>query len=327
MLFESFDHGNSLRVQAPAKINLYLEILGLRPDNYHEIDTVLQAVSLYDTIEFRRRPGGEAVELAVEGQPALSGGADNLICRAALLLRERARILGRAGSCTGLSIRLEKRIPMGGGMGGGSSDAAAALLALNRLWKLSLPRQDLQPLAAVLGSDVAFFLEGGTARCTGRGEIVTPLADPLRRHYVLVTPAVEVPTAMIYQQLRQRRQQGIGLTASQAIATMNFKLFLESLMEGQKTSRSGEHREVSLAPWFNRLQEVAFDGFPSLRDVYQLLEEEPFIKVQLTGSGSTLFGVCVDQGMAEDLAARLKRRLEDRKLECQVFPVHSLAGW
>jgi 4-diphosphocytidyl-2-C-methyl-D-erythritol kinase len=360
MIFESLDGGNGLRVHAPAKINLYLEILGQRPDGYHEIDTLMQAVSLYDTLEFRKRPASrnesgdssDFIDFEVDGPPGLAAGPENLVARAARVLRDA--VLSGTGapasgsgvsSLTGLSIRLRKKIPVGGGLGGGSSDAAATLLALNRLWGLGWTRGALEPLAATLGSDVAFFLHGGWARCTGRGEKIEPLAPRPPLHFLLVTPDLHVPTALIYEKFRERRRSspprgprslkagdsgggGIDLTASQAVATMNFILFLKGLLEGADSDENGPASVVAENPyWLNRLQEVAFDAFPRLREVHEILAAEPFIKVQLTGSGATLFGVCADQAQAQALERKVKQRFEERQMACRVFRVQSVPSW
>src|SRR5262249_44342876 len=142
-------HGDTVVIQAPAKVNLFLEVLGKRADGYHEIATLMVAVGLYDTLEFTDEPAGRVL-LACD-HAELSTGSDNLVCRAAALLRHRT------GCARGAAIRLVKRIPLAAGLAGGSSDAAAALAGLNMLWQLGLNRRELASLGAELGSDVAFF--------------------------------------------------------------------------------------------------------------------------------------------------------------------------
>ncbi len=159
--------GDFLTVSCPAKVNLFLETRGVRPDGYHEIETVMQAVTLYDTVVLHPRSKGGIVFRCSD--PSLPSGIDNLACRA-------AELLGREVSLpAGVSITLEKRIPYGSGLGGGSSDAAGVLVGLNELFGLGLPRERLCELCARIGSDVAFFVYGGTALCRGRGERVTPV--------------------------------------------------------------------------------------------------------------------------------------------------------
>src|SRR5439155_4129529 len=157
----------ALVMQAPAKVNLFLEVLAKRPDGYHNIETLMVAVNLFDTLKFREEPGGE-IRLTCK-HPDLSTGSDNLVNRAAALLKQQT------GCEKGARIALTKRIPLAAGLAGGSSDAAATLVGLNRLWKLGLTRARLMALAKELGSDVAFFFSAPAAWCTGRGERVTPL--------------------------------------------------------------------------------------------------------------------------------------------------------
>lgn len=191
-----------LLVAAPAKVNLYLRVLGRRPDGFHELVTVLQAVGLSDDLELALRardpavPAGEPdVRLRLEAAPpGVPGGAGNLAARAGAALLARA---GAAGD-TGLDIRLWKRIPAGGGLAGGSSDAAAVLRGANRLLGRPLDESALRGLAAELGSDVAFFLVGGTALCTGRGEVVEPLEPPAPCDVTLVMPPFGTSTAAVY---------------------------------------------------------------------------------------------------------------------------------
>ena len=324
-----------VRVRTPAKINLYLEIIGERPDGFHDIDSLFQAVSLYDTIDFATELSSASDRLEVTGAPgrqeaALPQPEGNLVLRAAALVRKAAKRHGRGDRTTGrLRIRLEKAIPMGAGLGGGSSDAAATLLALNRLWNLELSQSALSALACQLGSDVPFFLYGGLAHCSGRGEKVRPLPDsptePL--HFVLVSPSIEVPTPQIYQEYRRQRQRGLALTTLKPLTTIPPSSFSDGIKRGGLLQ--------------NRLQPVAFCLFPALRLLYEALTAEPFVKVLMTGSGSTFFGVCRGQEDADDLSERLEARvLGPRPLgELSAFgqrgafgpttikKVHGLPGW
>ena len=178
-----------LRAEAFAKTNRSLRVTGKRPDGYHELDTVFQAIDLTDELEVS---DAETLELECD-DPRLPAGAENLVHRAATTL---ARALG---SRRGARIRLTKRIPVGAGLGGGSSDAAITLVLLARLWKIDRSVTFLSTLAREIGSDVAFFLVGGAARGTGRGEILTPLPDERERRFVLVIPPFPVSTAAVYE--------------------------------------------------------------------------------------------------------------------------------
>lgn len=197
---------SELSLRAPAKINLYLAVLGRRPDGYHELVTVMQAVDLCDELRLRlvpreSRPGrGAEPEVRLQlAHPAadVPEGAENLAARAGALVLEQA---GAAAELA-LEIVLDKRIPAGGGLGGGSSDAAAVLVGTNRLLGAPLDAEALAALAARLGSDTSFFLQGGTALCTGRGERVQPLAPPRPFEVTLLLPPFGTPTARVYAAL------------------------------------------------------------------------------------------------------------------------------
>src|SRR5260370_2639311 len=189
-----------VRIPAFAKVNLSLDILGKRPDDYHELRTVYQTISLHDDLIFRPYPG-RRIHLEIRGNPALQREAPerNLAYRAVDALRRECKIR------SGLQILLEKRIPAGAGLGGGSSDAAAALIGLARLLGRKVPAAVLIEIAASLGSDVPFFLLGGRALGVGRGEEVYPLPDIPRRSLLVVSPSgISVPTADAYRWLALR---------------------------------------------------------------------------------------------------------------------------
>src|SRR5438105_5682461 len=184
-------HADAVVVWAPAKVNLYLEVLAKRADGYHEIATLMVAVSLFDTLEFKEEASGD---LALRcSDPNLSTGPDNLIRRAAEGLRRRT------GCARGASIRLQKRIPKAAGLAGGSTDAAATLAGLNRLWRLGLKDAELAEVGAEIGSDVPFFFATPAAWCTGRGEKVQPvqLGQPL--FLALACPAIGLAPADVYR--------------------------------------------------------------------------------------------------------------------------------
>ena len=183
----------SLTLQAYAKINLTLEVLAKRPDGYHEISTILQTISLADTLTFE-----PSANLDFRCDVSSLKTPDNLVLKAARLLQETT------GSNKGAIINLTKRIPIAAGLGSGSTDAAATLVGLNQLWELNLSLDKLTEPAAKLGSDVAFFLYGGTALAKGRGEQITPLPPAPEHWLVLLKPAIKpVPskTAQLYSRL------------------------------------------------------------------------------------------------------------------------------
>jgi 4-diphosphocytidyl-2-C-methyl-D-erythritol kinase len=253
-----------LRVRCPAKINLGLWILGRRPDGYHEIDTILQTVTLED--EIRLEPAHEGFTLATRGIP-IPGDAPNLLTRAWDLLAERRRLP------RGINATLTKRIPVGAGLGGGSSDAAGFLLGADRLLGLGLARDELHELAARLGSDVPFFLRGGTARATGRGEVVRQLCPMEPLWIVLATPPVAISTSWAYGQVKLR------LTRHDDRAT-----FLESALAGRNLEAAWDEMR-------NDFEDVVLPGFPELAALRRALIGGGAVKALLAGSGSSLFGI------------------------------------
>jgi 4-diphosphocytidyl-2-C-methyl-D-erythritol kinase len=183
----------TLRGEAFAKTNLVLKVIGRREDGYHEIDTVFQTIDLTDVLEASAAPAG--IELTCSN-PAIPAGEDNLVHRAATAWRDRF------GVQEGARLRLTKRIPAGGGLGGGSSDAAVTLALLSRLWQLSPSDRDFAEVGASLGSDVPFFFTGGTARGRGRGELIEPLLDRPPRELILVVPPFSIATREVYARWR-----------------------------------------------------------------------------------------------------------------------------
>ncbi len=174
-----------LRLIAPAKINLALEVIRKRPDGFHEIDTVMTTIDLADRVTLRRRPEGAGVEVSLTGEHASGIDPEADLSRLAAI-----RMAEAAGRSPDVTIEVEKRIPSPGGLGGGSSDAGAVIRGLNVLWGLDWPIARLEAVAATIGSDVPFFLHGGTARCTGRGERVEELRDVTQLRLLVLVPPV-----------------------------------------------------------------------------------------------------------------------------------------
>jgi 4-diphosphocytidyl-2-C-methyl-D-erythritol kinase len=189
----------AIRLRPSAKINLTLRVGPMRRDGFHDVRTVMQSIALSDTLTVTPRRGPFSLVTSVPDVPA---DHRNLVWQAAAVLW---RALGRAGEPRDASVTLEKHIPQAAGLGGGSADAAAALVALNRLWRGGRPLRDLLTLAAEIGSDVPFFLHGGTALAVGRGEEVYPLTDVRRMGVVVVKPAFGVATADAYRWLDEDR--------------------------------------------------------------------------------------------------------------------------
>ncbi len=270
-----------LTVLAPAKLNLTLEVLAKRPDGFHEIRSVIQTINLYDSLHFQSSQNIEFKSDVPEWIPETS-----LVSKVTSLLQEAT------GCCKGATIEVSKRISLVSGLGGDSSDAAAILRGLNKLWVLGLPQSKLLELASQLGSDVAFFLYGGTTLVEGRGEIVTPLPPISHMWVILVTPPVP-------KMLRKTERLYASLKASHYTDGQ----ITERLVEELKASR-----EFNSSLLFNTFENVAFTYFSEL-NVYR----EHFVKagaadVHLAGSGPALFTLIKDKTQAEEIYQRLRRQ-------------------
>lgn len=270
-----------LRYRPCAKINLGLEVLGLRPDGFHEVRTVLQSIALHDLLEVNPAPEGIRFTCS---DPALPPGEDNLVVKAARLIQRES------GCAKGARIHLVKRIPSQAGLGGGSADAACTLLALNRLWRLGLDGAALAALAARLGSDVPFFLVGGTALGLGRGEEVYPLPDAPPLHLLVVKPSRGMPTSEAYALLDR------ALTAprdAHRIASI-----VQGLVEGRLNERL----------CFNRFEEVTLPGSSEGSAIRQALLEGGASLAILAGSGSAWVGLFPDRAAAQATHRRMSHR-------------------
>jgi 4-diphosphocytidyl-2-C-methyl-D-erythritol kinase len=274
-------------VRAPAKVNLFLEVLGKRTDGYHEIATLMAAVRLFDTLVFKEEPPGTLL-LACQ-HPDLSTAHDNLILQAARLLQQRT------GCIQGASIRLIKRIPLAAGLAGGSTDAAATLAGLNRLWRLGLSVTQLAQLGAELGSDVPFFMGGPTAWCTGRGEKIEPVRLGRPLDLVLVCPAFGLSTKAVYENL----------------------VVPQKPLAGDELRRAVEQGDVTMIGrrLHNRLQEAAEKLEPRIRAYYRRLADLAPAGQLMSGSGSSLFALCSDRVQAQRLAAQLRPEMDKERLE------------
>ena len=250
-----------LALNAHAKVNLTLEVLGRREDGYHDIATILQTISLSDTLTFE---SADTITLECDEPELQSTG--NLALKAAHMLSEST------GCGEGARICLRKEVPAAAGLGGGSSDAAATLMGLNELWGLGLSVEELTPIAVDLGSDVTFFLHGGTAMGLGRGDRVRPLPPAELEWIVLLNPQIEVPekTAKLYRMLGETSFTKGALTRK-----------LEARIRG-----GGDVPPQFL---FNAFDEVAFDAFPGLERYWNALYSLGAREIHLAGSGPSMF--------------------------------------
>jgi len=272
----------TLHLSAPAKVNLFLRVLGKRKDGYHSIETVFHAVGLFDEIRLSPAP---RLRLTVNGLPS-PRGPGNLCWRAAELLKKRCGV--RAGA----HIRLRKRIPSGAGLGGGSSDAAACLAGLNRMWKPGLSRRELMRLAAKLGSDVPFFLLGSASAIgRGRGERLTPLKSRLHAYAVILKPRFSIPTGPAYRALdRMKRRaspaEGLALTSS-------------AVRRGDLTGLSA----------FNDFEAVAARTHPEIDRLIVALRQAGAMQAFMSGSGSAVVGLFRSAATARKAAGNIRKGL------------------
>ena len=253
-------------VRAHAKINLDLRVLGPRPDGYHELRTVFQSIALHDVIECVPRDGAFAIECTTAGVPL---DASNLVWRAADALW---RALRKRPPLSGVLIRLHKSIPLQAGLGGGSADAAAALIALARLWKAPVRPAQLTDVAATLGADVPFFLSGGTALGLGRGDEVYPLADLPRHWIVILVPGFGVSTADAYSWYDGERDVSRGGSAREA-----------QHVPGPWPSRA--------AQMINDLEAPIARHHPEIDQMRTALRRAGALAAAMSGSGSAVFGL------------------------------------
>jgi 4-diphosphocytidyl-2-C-methyl-D-erythritol kinase len=277
---------------APAKLNLVLEVLGKRDDGYHEIRSLVQAISLSDVLYFEI-----ANDISLECTETALQTQDNLVIQAAELLKITYDFK------KGVKITLKKQIPWSAGLAGGSSDAAATLLALNKLWKLKLKVQDLLAIAAQLGSDVPFFIQKGTALVEGRGEKITPMP-------VLTTPSWFILFMPQFPQISHKTKLAYS------------KLNSQHFTDGQITSKAIEawdsKQGIRPALLFNVFDRIALDTFLGLRDYWNGLEQAGLTNIHLAGSGPTLFAPVT----SKNNAAKLYQQLKD--IGFTAYPVSSV---
>ena len=301
---------NVLQIAAPAKINLYLELLGKRSDGFHELETVMTTVSLFDQLSFEANNTGKlnlSIYLA-DSQIGSSADADsdaipnddrNLVIKSLRRLQElyeNSRAGHRQNNTLGMDVKLNKRIPSAAGLGGASSDAAAALIAGNLLWKLNFSHSRLHDIAAEIGSDVPFFLEGGMAMCRGRGEKIEPIIAPSGLPIVIAKPSAGLSTPRVF-----------GRCEIPAVHRRSAEV-IDGFGSGS-ASQIGALMQNRLQPAANKL----------LEDISSLEKEFaglPCLGHQMSGSGSSYFGVFETQRIARRAAARLSARRPSLKIQC-----------
>ncbi len=288
-----------ITLKAPAKINLYLEVLNKRADGYHNLCSLFQMLGFYDNLSMRE--ASEELHLTIEGMPegtSLSADSSNLVLRAATLLREEMQMRGLP--LRGAHIHLIKKIPIAAGMGGGSSDAAATLIGLNRLWSLDWPREKLAELGCRIGSDLPFFFYGPTAWVSGRGEIVETTPSIIEGVVLLVHPNFAVSTEEVfgaYAKVHERKVKNRKIELTREPPPLNIHPDIK---------RRPEINEILLHPR-NDLEKVTLDAHPELEALKDLLKSLEGESVLMSGSGPTIFSFFKDPQAANAAAEHIKK--------------------
>lgn len=288
-----FLHGRDSQweVRAPAKINLLLEVRGRRDDGFHEVETLMVPVTLFDVIHFRSTPSGP-IHLTCNdsrgnggrfrGTGSVPDGDANIVVKALGLLRSRS------GTSHGAEITLHKQIPTAAGLGGGSSDAAAALAVARRAWRLAWSRHQLAALASELGSDVPFFLDGAAAICRGRGEQVQRIACPMRLHLVVAHPPQGLPTQAVFAACRPSERPRSAEPLAEALG-------------------HGDLANVGRL-LYNRLEEAATKCSHWIYRLRREFQNVDSLGHGMTGSGTSYFGLCRSARHARRIAVQLRSR-------------------
>jgi 4-diphosphocytidyl-2-C-methyl-D-erythritol kinase len=266
-----------LVVASPAKINLSLEVLGRRSDGYHSIRSILVPITLHDTVTFA--PGGRKFTFhGGQGTPKDEG---NLAWRAVELLAERT------GVRHGIDVRIVKRIPIAAGLGGGSSNAATVLRAVNEIWETGLSPAKLEALGLGIGSDVPFFLRGGTCLATGRGEVLEPLQSSTALELVLIHPALKVSSQWAYEHVPEELTRPGGATSMVKVALASGRL------------------DLLVANLVNELEPGVAKAHPVVNEAKRRLKAAGALGALMSGSGPTVFGVAADAETAERIAKKV----------------------
>lgn len=287
---------------APAKLNLYLHVTGRRDDGYHELETVFELVDLADRLDFRRREDGR-IEMPV---PLPGVDPERELClRAARLLAEAS------GTCPGVDITLRKRIPMGAGLGGGSSDAATTLLALNRLWGIGWPAQRLAELGLRLGADVPVFVQGRPAYATGIGDRLEPIdtRGVPARHYLVLVPPVEVPTAVVFGAPTLTRN------------SKPIKIF--GLSRGLEVFRGRNDLEAVVCGQYPAVAAA----LEALRQAASEIDPERAGMARMSGSGASVFMPVIDAEQARRIRSRISPPGVGEVVLVRSLDRHPLRDW
>lgn len=296
-----------LSLKAPAKINLYLEITGNRPDGYHDLVMVLQSIDLSDRLDIRQI-GSDQIFIHCD-HPEVPTDRRNLAYKAAEILQKRYPDQG------GVEITITKNIPIGAGLAGGSTDGAAVLVGLNRLWNLGLTQIELQELGAQLGSDVPFCIGGGTVLAVGRGEILSPLPALEGLSLVICKPRnLGISTAWAYQTFRSQQLLAPRHHSPQMLAAI-------------ATGDSSNYRQIARL-LYNDLERVVLPAYPAIAALKEHLQAQECLGALMSGSGSTVFAIAQNLEAAHRLAASITTT-QDQQIDVWVTTSlnHGIQDW
>ncbi len=298
---------------APAKINLYLEILGDRPDGFHELVMVMQAIDLSDRLEVTSNRG-KGIHLYCN-HPKVPLDEGNIAYRAAQLMM--ARFPHAYDEFGGVDITIEKNIPVAAGLAGGSGNGAAVLVGLNLLWKLGLTQPDLRLLAAELGSDVPFCIGGGTAIATGRGEILDPLPDLDGIPIVLAKYSnIAVSTPWAYRTYRSQFEEGY-LRDDESWKNRMSQIHSGGLIQAIQT----KNVEAIAAELYNDLEKVVLPEFPQVQELRDCFKKHGAIGTMMSGSGPSIFAICESVEQANQLKTSITTDITDPNLDLWVTQI------
>jgi 4-diphosphocytidyl-2-C-methyl-D-erythritol kinase len=278
-----------LHVKAAAKLNLYLRVLGKRPDGFHDIQTVFERINLFDKLVFRESKG-KAIKICCDC-PHVPTGKDNLVYKAADALRKKFSIK------QGLQIFIEKAIPPGAGLGGGSSDAAATLLGLNHLWQLRLDKKELINIAATIGADVPFFITNSEFCLAEQPrQKFSRIKTGLKLWHILVVPKNNLSTALVYKQFDRLQRRESRLTKPKGDVKI-----MASLIKSSQEKQS----ELFAKGLYNDLEQAAITLLPQILTIKQTLYSLGINAVAMSGSGSSVFGILRSRKEGEHFRRRL----------------------
>lgn len=292
---------------SPAKINLHLEIIGDRPDGYHQLVMIMQSIDLADQIDIRANGIHKIRVYCQNSQVPLDD--TNLAYRAAALMREK--FPHEAHNFGGIDIIIEKNIPIAAGLAGGSSNAAAVLVGINLMWELGLTQLELHELGAMIGSDVPFCISGGTAIATGRGEEIEPLPDLDHLWVVLAKYSnISVSTAFAYNTYRQNFEESY-VSHQEGIKQRNHQIHSGDLVKAIIKKNNEKIGQLL----YNDLEKVVFPEFPEVEELINTFKSCKPLGAMMSGSGPTVFCLCESRFQAEEIKEQISNQITDPNLD------------